>query len=198
MTAESTKNTDTKATVVELPQYDDRGPAPLNKPQKAHVRHPNDGAHGLCLTTGFCGAWVGGVSSGKSTCLQSCLAHNHARYRYTDVFLMHPDAENAKTGEYGLCTDIKVLEHWPRIEELARAPARALISFGRPHSRSTTRFNRVGSPPLSLLAAWVLDSRRVHAYNATASPLAELLYLHGSYLSTTSGLRYWYCVWWSR
>ena len=30
---------------------------------------------------------------------------------------MHPDAENAKTGEYGLCTDIKVLEHWPRIEE---------------------------------------------------------------------------------
>ena len=77
-----TNNTDTKATVVELPQYDDRGPAPLKNPQKAHVRHPNDGAHGLCLTTGFCGAWVGGVSSGKSTCLQSCLAHNHARYRF--------------------------------------------------------------------------------------------------------------------
>ena len=39
--------TDTRATVVELPQYDDRGPAPLKNPQKAHVRHPNDGAHGL-------------------------------------------------------------------------------------------------------------------------------------------------------
>ena len=56
---------------------------------------------------------MGGVSSGKTTGLLSCLGHNHSQYRYKNVFLMHPDAEAAKGGEYGLCDDIQVLDHFP-------------------------------------------------------------------------------------
>ena len=48
------------------------------------------------LQRGFAAAWIGGVSSGKSTCLASCVGSNHARYWYDNIWLMHPDAEAAK------------------------------------------------------------------------------------------------------
>ena len=38
------------------------------------------------------------------------------------------DAEAAKTGEYGLCDDIKILTHWPKIEEWeAMSPGRTAL-----------------------------------------------------------------------
>ena len=42
-----------------------------------------------------------------------------ARWRYDNVWLMHPDAQNAIEGEYGLCKGpdglgIKILDHWPQ------------------------------------------------------------------------------------
>ena len=111
-----TKNVASKGAAEKLPHYDKRGATPLTNPQKLHFLHPKEGAHGLCLSTGFAGAWVGGVSSGKTTCLLSCLAHNHSQYRYKNVFLMHPDAEAARAGEYGLCDDIKTLDHFPAMD----------------------------------------------------------------------------------
>ena len=116
------------AKVVKLPPHDDRSATPLVNPMKKHAIAPKADDHGLCLTTGFAAAWIGGVSSGKSTCLLSCLARNHARYRYDHIWLMHPDAEAAKTGEYGLCDDIKILTHWPKIEEWeAMSPGRTAL-----------------------------------------------------------------------
>ena len=111
-----TKKVASKGAAEKLPHYDKRGATPLTNPQKLHFLHPQEGAHGLCLSTGFAGAWVGGVSSGKTTCLLSCLAHNHSQYRYKNVFLMHPDAEAARAGEYGLCDDIKTLDHFPAMD----------------------------------------------------------------------------------
>lgn len=78
--------------VEKLPPHDDRGATPLKNPMKKTVCKPLPGDHGLCITTGFCAAWIGGVSSGKSTCLISCLGRNHARYRYDKIYLMHPRA----------------------------------------------------------------------------------------------------------
>jgi hypothetical protein len=108
---------DASAKVVKLPPHDDRAATPLQNPMKKHAIPPQEHDHGLCLTTGFAAAYIGGVSSGKSTCLASCCGRNHARFRYDNIWLMHPDAEAAKSGEYGLMDDIKILTHWPKIEE---------------------------------------------------------------------------------
>lgn len=105
-----------KPKITELPEHDDRSATPIQNPQKKWALKPNEEDHGLCFTTGFCAAFIGGVSSGKSTCLASAVGRNHARYRYDNIFLMHPDAEAAKSGEYGLFDDIKVLTHWPSID----------------------------------------------------------------------------------
>ena len=61
-----TKKVGSKGTAEKLPHYDKRGAPPLKNPQKLHFLHPEEGAHGLCLRTGFAGALVGGVSSSKN------------------------------------------------------------------------------------------------------------------------------------
>ena len=86
------------AKVVKLPPHDDRSATPLQNPMKKHAIPPKVDDHGLCLTTGFAVAWIGGVSSGKSTCLLSCLARNHARYRYDHIWPHAPRRRSCQDG----------------------------------------------------------------------------------------------------
>jgi hypothetical protein len=159
----STKKVDTPAAQEKLPQYDKRGPAPLRNPQKKHVRHPGSDAHGLCLSTGFAGAWVGGVSSGKTTCLLSCVAHNHSHYRYSHVWLMHPDAEAAKTGEYGLCDDIKVLDHFPTMDWWEKnSPGRTALII----DDASWQLSKKGTPSQHSLADRTLGYLRSHKHGS--------------------------------
>lgn len=97
-----TKKAGTSGAVKQLTGYDTRGVCPIDNPMKSDVQHPASDAHGLCLSASFCGVWLGGVSSGKTTCLLSALGHNHGQWRYDHVWLMHPDAEGALKGEYQL------------------------------------------------------------------------------------------------
>ena len=108
--------------------WDKRGTAPLKNPQKRWALKPEQGAHGLCLPAGHCTAAVGSISSGKSTTLQSCLAQNHAQWRYDNVWLMHPDSDAALQGEYGLCTDTKCLPHFEQMDWWANeSPGRTAL-----------------------------------------------------------------------
>eukprot|EP01043_Picozoa_sp_COSAG02_P015559 COSAG02_NODE_665_length_18739_cov_9.192918_11_plen_355_part_00 len=154
-----TKNSGKGVSAEKLPHYDKRGPTPLKNPQKRHVRHPGSDAHGLCLSTGFAAAWIGGVSSGKTTCLLSALGHNHGHYRYKNVFLMHPDAESAKAGEYGLCDDIKVLDHFPTIEWWEKnSPGRTALII----DDASWQLSKKGTPNQASLADRTMGYLRSH------------------------------------
>ena len=63
---------------------------------------------------------------------------------------MHPDAEAAKTGEYGLCDDIKVLDHFPTMDWWAKeSPGRTAIVRCSSWSAATDALGRAGrtDPP---------------------------------------------------
>jgi hypothetical protein len=145
--------------VEKLPEYDTRGPAPLRNPQKQHHFHPAPDAHGLCLSTGMASAFIGGVSSGKTTTLLSCLAHNHSQYRYENVWLMHPDAEAAKSGEYGLCSDIQVLDHFPTMDWWEKSsPGRTALII----DDASWQLSKRGTPSQHSLADRTLGYLRSH------------------------------------
>ena len=161
---EANKKAKKSATVVKLPDHDDRGATPIRNPQKRHVSHPSKDDHGLCLATGFCAAYLGSVSSGKTTTLLSCAARNHARWRYDNVWLMHPDAQNAIEGEYGLCKGpdglgIKILDHWPAIEWWEKnSPGRTALIC----DDLSWELSRKGTPSQYALAERTLAYMRSH------------------------------------
>jgi hypothetical protein len=112
--------------------YDKRGVAPLKNPQKRWALDVPEGAHGLVQKPGSCTGHIGSTSSGKTTSICHQLAVNHATWRYEHVWLLHPDADAALAGEYGLCkgegVGMKSLDHFPTMDWWAQeSPGRTAI-----------------------------------------------------------------------
>ena len=106
---------------------DPRGVVPIKNPQKSSHASPPEGCHGLCLPNPARAAFIGGVSSGKTNCLICAAAHCHAWSPFKYVYLMSPNNETTRKGEYGILDEVTCLDHFPELSYFAKRPGRSLL-----------------------------------------------------------------------
>ena len=89
---------------------DPRGTLYLENPQKSDHGPPPEGCHGLALPNPSRAAFIGGVSSGKTCCILNTVARCHAWQPFDGgIYLMSPNNEAVRNGEYGIIDDITCL-----------------------------------------------------------------------------------------
>ena len=106
---------------------DTRGVVPIDNPQKSSHCLPPEGCHGLCLPNPSRVAFIGGVSSGKTNALLCTLGHCHAWMPFEHIYLMSPNNETVRTGEYGVLDDVTCLDHFPTLDYFAKRPGRSVL-----------------------------------------------------------------------
>ena len=106
---------------------DSRGVVPLENPQKTSHCNPDEGRHGLVLPNPSRCAFIGGVSSGKTNALLCTLGNCHAWKPFEHVYLMSPNNETTRSGEYALLGDVTCLEHFPTLDYFAKRPGRSAL-----------------------------------------------------------------------
>ena len=116
------------ATPGDTQTQDTRGCLYLENPQKQDHGLPEEGAHGLALPNPSRAAFLGGVSSGKTCCILNVVAQSHA-WRPFDggIFLMSPNNEAVRAGEYGIIDDITCLDSWPALAYWETKPGRKCL-----------------------------------------------------------------------
>ena len=72
-------------------------------------------------------AFIGGVSSGKTNALLCTLGNCHAWKAFEHVYLMSPNNETTRSGEYGLLDDVTCLDHFPTLDYFAKRPGRSAL-----------------------------------------------------------------------
>ena len=106
---------------------DPRGVTPLKNPQKSSHCTPDEGCHGLVLPNPSRCAFIGGVSSGKTNALLCTLGHSHAWKPFKHIYLMSPNNETTRKGEYGLLDDVTPLDSFPELSYFASRPGRSAL-----------------------------------------------------------------------
>jgi hypothetical protein len=109
------------------PELDIRGVVPIENPQKSSHGTPPEGCHGLCLPNPCRAAYLGGVSSGKTNCLICTLGQCHAWRPFKHIYLMSPNNETVRKGEYGVLDDVTCLDHWPTLDYWESRPGRSAL-----------------------------------------------------------------------
>ena len=109
------------------PELDTRGVVPIENPQKSSHGTPGEGCHGLCLPNPCRAAYLGGVSSGKTNALLCTLGQCHAWRPFKHIYLMSPNNETTRKGEYGVLDDVTCLDHWPTLDYWESRPGRSAL-----------------------------------------------------------------------
>ena len=100
---------------------------PLKNPKKSSHCTPDEGCHGLVLPNPSRCAFIGGVSSGKTNALLCTLGHSHAWKPFKHIYLMSPNNETTRKGEYGLLDDVTPLNSFPELSYFASRPGRSAL-----------------------------------------------------------------------
>ena len=95
---------------------DRRGTVYIENPQKDSHCSPPDGCHGLVLPNPSRVGYLGGVSSGKTCAILNTIGQCHAWKPFKHVYLMSPNNETVRKGEYGVLDDVTCLDHWPTLD----------------------------------------------------------------------------------
>ena len=106
---------------------DRRGTVYIENPQKDSHCSPPDGCHGLVLPNPSRVGYLGGVSSGKTCALLNTIGQCHAWKPFKHVYLMSPNNETLRKGEYGVLDDVTCLDHWPTLDYFASRPGRSVL-----------------------------------------------------------------------
>ena len=107
---------------------DPRGTLFLENPQKSDHGPPPEGSHGLVLPNPSRVGYLGGVSSGKTCCILNTVARCHAWQPFDGgIYLMSPNNEAVRSGEYGIIDDITCLDHWPELKYWDKPGRKCLI-----------------------------------------------------------------------
>ena len=116
------------ATPGDTQTQDTRGCLYLENPQKQDHGTPEEGAHGLALPNPSRAAFLGAVSSGKTCCILNVVAQSHA-WRPFDggIFLMSPNNEAVRAGEYGILDEVTCLDSFPEVGYFAGRAGRSLL-----------------------------------------------------------------------
>ena len=74
-------------------------------------------------------AFIGrGVSSGKTNTLLCTLGHSHAWKPFRHLYLMSPNNETTRKGEYGLqLDDVTCMDSFPTLDYFAKRPGRSAL-----------------------------------------------------------------------
>jgi hypothetical protein len=100
---------------------------PLDNPQKSSHCSPDEGCDGLVLPNPSRCAFIGGVSSGKTNALLCTLGHCHAWKPFKHIYLMSPNNETTRKGEYGLLDDVTPLDNFPELSYFVGRPGRSAL-----------------------------------------------------------------------
>ena len=111
---------------IKLTMTDPRGAVKIDNPQKTSHCDPPADAHGLVLPNPSRAAFVGGVSSGKTSALLCTLGNCHKWKPFKHIYLMGPNLADMQKGEYGL-VDVTPLEHFPTLDYFAKRPGRSAL-----------------------------------------------------------------------
>ena len=127
-----------------MPQTQDpRGTLYLENPQKSDHGPPPEGCHGLVLPNPSRAAFIGGVSSGKTCCILNTVARCHAWKPFDGgIYLLSPNNEAVRDGEYGIIDDITCLDHWPELKYWEERPGRKCLGRADRDRRSIMQSRR--------------------------------------------------------
>ena len=66
---------------------------------------------------------MGTARSGKTCALLNTIGQCHAWKPFKHVYLMSPNNETVRKGEYGVLDDVTCLDHWPTLDYFASRPS---------------------------------------------------------------------------